>query len=518
MLDYSSTKTSIQIEEQLPLFIRKEGPTFIDFLTTYYDWLERRIVLLNLKAKNAITPDQLTTSQVLSSESFTLATEDESLIITEDEDDITVFNNNYSLAFNGVDQYMTVSNTVINTANSWSVGLWLHIDNYPSVLVQDADILSLSNATNFALIKVSKKDNQIHSTIGTTDIDTGIDLRTGEWNYLSIRYNSTSQTLYYDLFNYRGQTSFANTVSLPTANRLGLAYNAYSTDNFYNGKIDQVSAWNSYLSNNEIVSIYNDGTPINTRLNQGNYTSNSHITNVWLFETANTSVALNEVNPGNNGTLIHNPTYVFDIPINVKVLITEYEETLRLLINTLSYIPYSGGIEGVVSTRMLLFAEHIYGKLENDTVLVATPDNTIIIDSFIEAKNPLNVINNLDNYQDIDYSFNYNNFISNEYFQYMLKEIMVQFPLFLHPALDYSIKDIIAKNIKDFYESKGTLLSIKYLFKILFNEDLIEGTTLYSDAAYSYVIKTKYATSAETLDLVKKLVHPIGYNVTITSP
>ena len=50
MADYNNAKPSFQIEDQLPAFIRSTGPNFVDFIKTYYDWIERKYVILTLKS------------------------------------------------------------------------------------------------------------------------------------------------------------------------------------------------------------------------------------------------------------------------------------------------------------------------------------------------------------------------------------------------------------------------------------------------------------------------------------
>lgn len=519
MIAYNNAKPSLHVEEQFPTFVRREGPLFVEFLRTYYDWLERRMVLLTLKAENDITEDQINTNQLLRFDNFIIGTEDGYIIAAEDTTETTILSNLYSLGFNGNNQYMTVSNSAIDISSDWSLGLWMKLDNYPSSLLKDMDVVSLSNANNLVLIKLTESNDQVQSIIGATTINTIIDVRIGEWNYVTVRYNDTVKEIYYDFFNKRGQFSYSTSLDLSanTSNRFALGYNAFSTDNFFNGKLDQVSTWNSYLSNTEIISVYNNGTPVDITVAVNDYNSQANLINYWTFETANTTVAVNSINPGNNGTLIHSPVYYFDIPINIGALITEYEELSRLIINTISHTEYTGGTPGVPANRMLLFAEHLSGNIQNGITLVATPDNTITIDSFIEAKNPLNVINNIENFQDIDHTFDYNNFVTDEYFQYLVKEIMGQFPMSLHTKFDYDMKSIISKNIKDFYKSKGTLQSIVYLFKILFNEDLIIGTSLYSDGPFSYVIKSKIAAQPDIIEMIKKVAHPVGYNLTLES-
>ncbi len=41
-------KISLLVEQQFPSFYREEGPTFIQFVKTYYEWLEETGNVVNL--------------------------------------------------------------------------------------------------------------------------------------------------------------------------------------------------------------------------------------------------------------------------------------------------------------------------------------------------------------------------------------------------------------------------------------------------------------------------------------
>ena len=89
------------------------------------------------------------------------------------------------------------------------------------------------------------------------------------------------------------------------------------------------------------------------------------------------------------------------------------------------------------------------------------------------------------------------------------------FPLYLYVDFDRSIKHIIAKNIKDFYSTKGTFESFKYMFKILYGEDIEIGTDIYSDDTFSYVLNAHNAITPHVMDYIKAIVHPVGFNITL---
>jgi len=515
-MNYENSKTSIHVENQFPFFVKNEGERFVEFMRTYYDWLEKRVVILVLKSEYPIEENDIKIGEVLDTSFYSLIDETEDfIIVSEDTNMSVIFENNFSLRFDGENDHMDVSNSIFDITDDWSISLWFRANEYPSVSRTDFDILTLSNSGYLSLANLSEDSNKLTANIDGNTIKTDIIIKKDEWYLLNIRYDSSNKKLFYDVIDNISQYSYNTSIDLSSTvtNRFVLGCDLYNSRNFFNGNIDEVSVWDSFISDDEIISIYNDGTTIDLTLNNGDYASNTNLINYYRFEDSNTTVATNEINTSYNGNLYNNPLYEFDVPYNISALITEDRENYSLSVNVLSYIRYDGGEEGVMSNRLLVFAEHLYGKLETNVVIKSTPTNTIVISDFIEAKNPLNAINNIQNYQNIDYVFDYNNFVSNDYFQYLWKEIMFGFPLFLSPKHDEVIKSLLSKNIKELYKSKGTFKAIKKLFKLIYNEDLEIGTDIYSDNIYSYVVKTNNYGSSDVEEFMKNICHPVGYNL-----
>lgn len=534
MLNYNKAKPSLFVEEQLPSFVKVDGEVFIKFLETYYDWLERKIVILNLKATNPISESDLLLEEYLNigdTTSFIIELENPDVdfvstyLTSEEQDIVDVYDDYNSLYLNGTTNYMTVESNVIPSSSDWTIGLWINMEEFPKVMENDMDVLTLSNEVYFSLINLSESDNKIHIKINDLeDINTNLYLNKKQWYFVAVRYNNTEQRFYYDLLSFDGShqiyISDVLDISSYSLNRFVIGYDPYSsesTGNFFAGNIDSVSVWDKYLADEEIISIFNDGTAFDITANNGNYISSTDLTDFWRFETANTSVALNSINPFHNADLYNTPKYITDTPFNLGVLITEIDQLVSgsyiynkyILLKILSSIKYEGSDEIEDSVKLKVFAEHISGKLSEDLTILSTANNIISIDTFTEMKNPLNVMNNIPNYQDIDYIYNYDNFVYGNYFQYLFNEYMDGIPLYFHTSIDKTIKNIIGKEIKQLYQSKGTIDSFKYLFKILYNEDI----EIIEINKYEYTIKTKKFASTETKNIVKSVLHPVGYKV-----
>jgi hypothetical protein len=512
-MDFTYAKPSFFISEQVPWVVRKDGQGFIDFIETYYDWLERRIVILTLSSDFDIENTEIEIGKIIGSMYHPLLTEDGKYIVVEDETSNNVLSNDYSLKLNGIDTYCDYSNNIFTSNQSFTVSGWVKLNEYPSLLRSDFDIITLNNETYFSIFKIFENSNYMGYNIANTDISTDIELRKNQWNFFSIRYEANTNTLSYDIKKDYENLYYENIVDLSTttSNRFVIGCDLYNSRNFSDIVIDEISIHNSFLSNTEITQIFNNGTPVDVSL----LSSNSSLQHWYRFEDRNESFAYDNIN-ANNLNVFGNPIYEYDAPINLKFLITEYLKKIDIELDVLSYIKYEGVQDGTYAARMLVFAEHIYGNLERDFVLKNTANGPIVVSDYIEAKNFLNAGNFLSKIQEIDYAFNYKNFIDNVYFIPFWKEIMSDFPLFLHPKHE-EIKNIITKQINTFYKSKGTFSAIVQLFKMLYNKDLVVDEDVYSIANFEYTVRTDLYLSSSVRDFIEKTCHPVGYKLNLIS-
>lgn len=541
MSKYLNAKPSFLIEDQVPKYVRANGQKYIDFIKSYYEWLEKKMVILTLKStidfdETLILDQRLSTI----SQHFNLITEEGDTIVDENVGNITEVeyqNTQQSISFDGIDQYGVIDHSIIDFNDDWTLAFWLKINDLPSAVREDYDVITLSTSEYMSLFKVSEEANEVKFVFGGNTYDTGIFIYKNIWNFVTIRYNSSEQKLYYDIQNNYGEIiSYDGDIDLSqySPSKFILGCDLYNSQNFFDGLIDELASWDEFLSNTDIVSIYNNGNPTNLLDSYNSSTFNSLLTtfgsssisfdeitsgtvvaNYIKFEDGNNTVAINSIDTYNNMDLYNDPVYSIDVPLNTIAMITEDENKNLLVLDVLSAIKFEDVAENILGNRVMIFCEHITGKLEEDIAIYITPEGyEVSIDSYIDVKSPLNVINSVENYQEIDFALNYGNYVYNDFFINCSKEIMYGMPLNLYDLHEESIKNIIAKNIKDLYNTKGTLKSFKYLFKILYNEDLEVGTDIYSTGTYQYTIRTLYASSYREIEPILNLVaHPVGFNV-----
>ena len=115
------------------------------------------------------------------------------------------------------------------------------------------------------------------------------------------------------------------------------------------------------------------------------------------------------------------------------------------------------------------------GEIFSTTLLnsISNTANTLpTLFSFVEIGSPIYALNNLHNYTDIDFTFNNALFLGDKYYALLVKEIMRDWPKKLASPTEEISKAIVGRNVKDFYKSKGTEDSIKFLFRVLYGKDV----------------------------------------------
>jgi len=173
---------------------------------------------------------------------------------------------------------------------------------------------------------------------------------------------------------------------------------------------------------------------------------------------------------------------------STSIVSTDHELTrpAKIVGTSLGSIDIDNETVGYDVPRKKLIVNHIAGSVErflqsgeagelfNKTLLDAISESTVslpTIYNFTEVETPIYAMNNMFNYGDIDYAFNNLLFAGADYHTLMLKELMANWPQTFSSPTEEISKAIIGRNIKDFYRSKGTEDSMKFIFRILFGEE-----------------------------------------------
>jgi len=219
------------------------------------------------------------------------------------------FSNDYSVDFDGVDQYCDLGfGTPAVTAFTWSG--WIKTTDTTGVLVVDngtgynKDTRGGINWYNsnwyFTMGDGSNSSYDYTSFSASAILD-------GEWHHVALVIDEYDWILYVD----GGEDcTWTATISAGTASAKEIAIAATSeavwpTD----GKIDEVAFFTSALDSLDIEDIYNSGTPTDLT----DYSPYGW----WRMGDINggsgTTIA-DQGSAGNDGTLINSPTYSSDVP------------------------------------------------------------------------------------------------------------------------------------------------------------------------------------------------------------
>lgn len=179
------------------------------------------------------------------------------------------FLNEYSLNFDGADDYMSIgSNVVFNTAAAFSFSVWVKLDaftnSYPALLTFKTDqsqayMVGFSRASGYnGVFLGSPADTATLTTNSTAVAD---DLLTG-WKHICITYNGADRTVESNYKLYIDSTSKTLVTSggfggIENVNYIGRSSAGYYVD----GLIDELATFGSELSASQVSAIYNSGVP-----------------------------------------------------------------------------------------------------------------------------------------------------------------------------------------------------------------------------------------------------------------
>lgn len=212
------------------------------------------------------------------------------------------FSNTYSVDFDGTNDYMDVGNdSSLSISGALSISAWIYAD-------------SLSGYPMFLSKRASGSGHayQFYSNIGKLNYNNGTivqssgSLTLSSWNHIAVTFNGAGAVVFYINGSSAGTATAAS--SNPTNSgsvSIGRAYNG----NYFNGKIDEISFFNSVLSASNISDIYNSGVPADisslSPLGWWRMGDNDNGTGTTITDQGSGS---------NNGTLTNGPTFSSSVP------------------------------------------------------------------------------------------------------------------------------------------------------------------------------------------------------------
>ena len=188
---------------------------------------------------------------------------------------------NYVLNLNGTNEYAYYADNSNFEPDSWSIQAWIDPAAVPTNSDNDYFIhknktyrlgleYTASGVEVMGSLRWSGDNYNVNSGDQSFYVTTG-----GGWYHVVLTFDGTNLVLYVngDEKDTNSNSSYSTTdqngVFSIGRNDTGIRY--------YNGKIDEVTLWNTGLSANAVAALYNSGSGLSASTNSGTYTSSSNL-------------------------------------------------------------------------------------------------------------------------------------------------------------------------------------------------------------------------------------------------
>ena len=214
------------------------------------------------------------------------------------------FANQYSVSFDGTDDYATATLGSQVFDGDFSISFWFNADTASTntTLIQSGSNSSYNDgfriyrysSTALAFWKGQGGYSNIFGNIGTT--------ATGSWHHIAVTRSGSTSTFYLN-----GSSIDTGTDSQSyTSTAFQMSFTTYPFD----GLMDEVALWDSALTSSNVTAIYNSGVP--------NDLSVLSPVNWWRMGDINGASGVtitDQGSGGNDGTLTNGATFSTDVPV-----------------------------------------------------------------------------------------------------------------------------------------------------------------------------------------------------------
>jgi len=212
---------------------------------------------------------------------------------------------NYVLNLNGSNEYAYYADNSNFEPSNWSIQAWIDPSAVPTNSDNDYFIhknktyrIGLQYTASGVEIEGSLRYSGDYYHVNSSDdnfyVTTG-----GGWYHVVMTFDGTNLVLY---VNGDDKDTNSNS-SYSTTNQSGvfsIGRRADTQSLYYNGKIDEVTFWNTALSANAVTALYSSGSGLSAKTNSGNYTSSGNLV-LYLKMDQNLEDSANSYNfTGNN--------------------------------------------------------------------------------------------------------------------------------------------------------------------------------------------------------------------------
>jgi len=189
---------------------------------------------------------------------------------------------NYVLNLNGTNEYAYYADNSNFEPDNWSIQAWID----PSAVPTNSDKDWIINKLKVYRIGLEYTDSGVQVTGQIRSDGSYYDANSGDqnfyvttgggWYHVVLTFDGTNLVLYVN--GDEKDTNSNSDYSTTNQNSEFSIGRRYDTGTlYYNGRIDEVSFWNTGLSANAVAALYNSGAGISASSNSGNYTSSGSL-------------------------------------------------------------------------------------------------------------------------------------------------------------------------------------------------------------------------------------------------
>ena len=159
--------------------------------------------------------------------------------------------NNYSMSFDGVNDYLNLSNnSIFNLGTSFTISGWF---NFAASKYQGLISFDSSSTRGWFLYQISN-DIKLYDGSNAYTLKSSY-TTTNQWDSFIVTYDGTDLVFY---INGVQESTQAVSINLQTNGNDGqIGNNQAGTGRYFDGKIDELAIWNTALTSTQIQSIYN---------------------------------------------------------------------------------------------------------------------------------------------------------------------------------------------------------------------------------------------------------------------
>ena len=221
------------------------------------------------------------------------------------------FANEYSLSFDGTDDYVEIGDVdILDGATEFTISFWINFGALPSAYGAAQHVISKGAAFTISIHNINSSGGGPGITVPGTVAIAGYTLSTSTWYHMAVTMVSGGFNTYINgaLESPADQGSGVTIANVNTPITIA-AKNMVGSEpaGFVNAIIDEVAIFDATRDLSEVQAIYNSGTPTDL-------SDEDDLVGYWRMEENTGTTVADSSSNSNEGTLTNDPTWSSTVP------------------------------------------------------------------------------------------------------------------------------------------------------------------------------------------------------------